>query len=161
MSFLNPNKESAFPLLRRDLYIVTSPVDFAYNCIAHAAGCNNKHWWPVKAVGVDWPINRFDETIDCFIEAFATQGYKVCEKQDTTLESKTEKIALYVDMAGEPTHAARQLENGNWTSKLGEWEDIEHATLESLEGDVVNRQLGYGMVKTILRRFRQKGKDGK
>ena len=46
---------------------------------------------------------------------------------------------------GEPTHAARQLPNGKWTSKLGRWEDIEH-DLEGLTGEM------YGSVQQILKR---------
>jgi hypothetical protein len=36
-----------------------------------------------------------------------------------------EKVALHAKH-GCPTHIARQLPNGRWTSKLGRWEDIEH-----------------------------------
>jgi hypothetical protein len=47
---------------------------------------------------------------------------------------------------GQPTHAAKQMESGKWSSKLGDWEDVEHATLEALEGDF------YGKVAQILKR---------
>jgi len=47
-----------------------------------------------------------------------------------------------------PTHAARQLGPSNWTSKLGELEDVEHATLQSLESF-------YGKVALVLRRPRK------
>jgi hypothetical protein len=46
---------------------------------------------------------------------------------------------------GEPTHAAQQLSNGKWTSKLGRWQDIEHE-LDGLVGEM------YGTVKQILKR---------
>jgi hypothetical protein len=52
---------------------------------------------------------------------------------------------LFVDARGVPTHAARLLPSGLWTSKLGEWEDIEH-DLHALEGDV------YGTVALLLKR---------
>jgi hypothetical protein len=52
---------------------------------------------------------------------------------------------LFVDARGVPTHAARLLPSGLWTSKLGEWEDIEHDLL-ALEGDV------YGTVALLLKR---------
>jgi hypothetical protein len=55
-----------------------------------------------------------------------------------------EKVALYADAAGIPTHAARQLSGGKWTSKLGRREDIEHA-LDDLTGDV------YGSVVAFLK----------
>ena len=44
------------------------------------------------------------------------------------------------------THAARLKADGKWTSKLGTEEDIEHNTLESMEGDL------YGLVIQILRK---------
>ena len=43
-----------------------------------------------------------------------------------------EKLAIYGDEHGF-THVARQLENGRWTSKLGEQWDIEHE-LEAVAG---------------------------
>lgn len=65
-----------------------------------------------------------------FTQAFALYGY---EASDTdSLESGFEKVAIYVGSDGLPTHMARQLESGVWTSKLGEWEDIEHGTLTAL-----------------------------
>jgi hypothetical protein len=41
---------------------------------------------------------------------------------------------LYATADGVPTHAARHLPDGQWTSKLGRWEDIEHR-LPHLEGE--------------------------
>ena len=147
---LDPDEELAYPKLRRGLYRVTSPKDKLYNCIAYAAGKNDIHWWPypLPTVGINWPIERTDETIECFIEAFATKGYIECKNMDACLEPGIEKVAIYAGADGEPTHMARQLENGKWTSKLGYDEDIEHDTLESLECPV------YGMVAAILRRPR-------
>jgi hypothetical protein len=46
---------------------------------------------------------------------------------------------------GTPTHAARQLPDGTWTSKLGISEDIQHA-LDDLAGAV------YRAVVQILKR---------
>jgi hypothetical protein len=150
---LSFEKESYFPRLERGKYRVTSDETAEYNCIAHAAGRSDFPWWPVEAVGVDWPegVDR-EETLDCFIRAYGTQGYEVCESAD--LEPGFERIALYVDAYGETTHAARQLDNGHWTSKLGDWEDIEHKVLEALEDDVQGRGLGYGKVAVILKRSR-------
>jgi len=47
------------------------------------------------------------------------------------LESGLEKIALY-SMSSIPTHAARQLRDGWWTSKLGPNFDIEHSDLAAV-----------------------------
>ena len=53
---------------------------------------------------------------------------------------------IYADDMGEPTHAARQLSDGQWTSNLGDWEDISHASIEALEGAI------YGKVVAFLER---------
>lgn len=69
-------------------------------------------------------------------------------------EVRTKQADLIVSHRGEPTHAARQLPSGAWTSKLGEWEDIEHDTLEALEGSE-GRGEAYGRVALILKRERR------
>jgi hypothetical protein len=61
------------------------------------------------------------------------------------LEPGSEKIAVFANAKGVPTHAARQLASGFWTSKLGVSEDIEHR-LRDLEGDI------YGTVALIMKR---------
>jgi len=71
-------------------------------------------------------------------------SYNPCESRE--LESGYRKIALYADTAGKPTHVARQLANGEWTSKIGKNEDIVHATLDQLEGDQ------YGHIVRIFRK---------
>jgi hypothetical protein len=65
--------------------------------------------------------------------AFATLGYTECP--DGTLELNHEKIAIYAKViAGVllPTHGARQLPDGRWSSKLGMYEDIRHDTLNDV-----------------------------
>jgi len=83
---------------------------------------------------VYWPrgVPKKEEDINSFFAAFATRGWKKCK--NGRLKRGYEKIAIYVDKLGEPQHAARQLPDGTWTSKIGDWEDISHDTLESLEG---------------------------
>jgi hypothetical protein len=130
---LDPTRETAFPHLKRPDYQVTSTEDFAYNCIAHAVGKNDKWWWPTdeEVEGVYWPAEApREETMDAFIAACRTEGFSPCDSSE--LEPGFEKIALYLDDEGNPAHAARQLPSGRWTRKLGEWEDIEHSTLASI-----------------------------
>ena len=118
-----------------------------YNCIAWAAGKNDNWWWPIKTPGAFWPI-PIDPinpvTINAFIEAFKTEGYFPCSH--SRYENGFEKVAIYVDGDNEPTHAARLLPNGWWTSKLGKYEDIEHETLSSIEG------IHYGVALVFLKR---------
>jgi hypothetical protein len=59
-----------------------------------------------------------DETVDSFILAFGILGYSPCD--DGTLEEGFEKVAIYVDESETPTHMAKQLPSGMWTSKCGQ-----------------------------------------
>lgn len=128
-----------------DDLILTSPSSVLYNCIAWAANDTNLWWWP-DSISY-WPTNvpRI-QTVDAFIQAFGTLGYEPCDNEQ--LEPECEKVAIFVDENGEPTHAARQLYNGKWTSKLGQNVDVEH----ELYCKSVNRL--YGRVGIILKRPR-------
>ena len=149
--YLSLDKEAFFPNLRRGEYQVTSLETSHYNCIAHAAGKDDNWWWPDVGTGIHWPIATMEVTLDAFVAAYETEGYMTCQSQSRALEPGVDKVAIYVDGAGEPTHAARQLPDGAWTSKLGDWEDIRHITLEAMEDDT-GRGLGYGQVAMIMRR---------
>jgi len=81
--------------------------------------------------------------MEAYQQAFEANGFAVCG--DSTLEAGLEKIALYA-IGTEPQHAARQLSTGAWTSKIGIADDIEHGTLEALEGE------DYGRVALIMQR---------
>jgi hypothetical protein len=70
-----------------------------------------------------------------FEAAYQTLGYGRC--QDGALEDGIEKIVLFgKDCAGDviPTHVARQLASGRWTSKLGPFEDISHEVPDDVSG---------------------------
>jgi hypothetical protein len=87
-----------------------------------------------------WPENLpriVNKTI--FIRLFELYGYKVIPNKDSSLESRIKKIAIYVDSYNKPTHAARQLRDGTWTSKIGADIDIQHNTLEVLEGPLYGK----------------------
>ena len=140
--------ETLFPGLAATGYQETSPATPEYNCIAWAAATEEDWWWPDAFGEYYWPsgVPRV-ETIEAFITAYSLLGYTPCETAD--LEHEYEKIALYIDPQGIPTHAARQLPSGKWTSKLGQMEDIEHNTLDGLNGSI------YGKVGQILKRSTQ------
>ena len=137
--------ERLFPGLTAAGYRVTSPATGDYNCIAWAAGDTKIWWWPLgDPLDTHWPTAAPRAlTFDAFREAFASLGYVPCGGD--AQEVGFEKIALFADDQGVPTHAARQLPNGRWTSKLGHAEDIEH-DLRALEGDI------YGTVALVMRR---------
>lgn len=136
--------EKQIPELRGTGYQLISPKTVQYNCIAWAADDAGAWWWPDSQGICYWPpeVQR-SETIEAFIAAFKSLGYEVC--QEANLEEGVEKIALYADANHTPTHAARQLMSGKWTSKLGRLQDIQHEI-----GDVSGRL--YGSVAVIMKR---------
>ncbi|MCH8043810.1 MAG: hypothetical protein IID44_08825 [Planctomycetes bacterium] len=134
----------ALPRLNSNNSEKKSDPDTGYNCIAFAAGDRFNWWWPI---GRYWPpgVPR-EETLDAFVQAFNTLGYETCS--GGTLTEDTEKIAIYATPSGKPTHAARQLECGKWTSKIGEDDDIHHTTPQDVEGP------GYGEAAIFMGRPR-------
>jgi hypothetical protein len=126
---------------------VTSPPDLHYNCIGFAAGRSDVVWWPDEYPDPQsdyWPQGILrEESVPAFVELFQSLGYELCSDGD--LEARFEKVAIYA-LGQKPTHAARQLTTGAWTSKLGVEEDIVHEKPESLDGPC------YGSVVQFLRR---------
>jgi len=120
------------PNLTAANHTVESPATPRYNCIGWAAGSDVQWWWPTGRYY--WPPNvAREETVDAFIRAYGTLGYVQCD--NGAAEDGFEKIVIYGKAeAGHilPTHAARLLPNGRWTSKLGNFEDIEHSCPEDL-----------------------------
>lgn len=94
-----------------------------------------------------WPpgVPRSD-TLAGWVQAFEALGFAACA--DAALEAGYEKIAIFAHPGGPPSHVARQLDSGKWTSKLGTMEDIEH----DLDGLVGER---YGHVARLLKRPRR------
>jgi hypothetical protein len=125
-----------------------SDFDTRYNCIAWAASDTSRWWWPddpIIGYGYWPPTVPRELTIPAFVAAFQTLGYTACP--DDSVENGFEKIAIYADRNSEPTHAARQLVNGFWTSKFGAYEDARHVDLSCLEGP------GYGKVFVFMKRI--------
>ena len=162
--YLPKIREENFPNLTKDVYEVTSDETPDYNCIAFAAG-DDTRWWEPDPHGVYyWPIVKREYTVECYIDVFESLGYEKCR---CSLKKRGfEKVALYYDPVGcvatpdhpevlpnSPTHAARQLPNGAWKSKLGGWEDIEHRNLKCLNGtDITGKRISYGEPVQILKR---------
>ena len=155
MNWLSPDRECRYPNLRAHGYKVTSEDTInkivRYNCVALAAE-DQKAWWepstvnskPVKKPGRHWPDGiPTDGSLASYIMLFELLGYKKCESPK--VEIFYEKIALYGYPEDAFAHVAYQLYFG-WISKLGEWEDIKHRTLEALESD------DYGEVKVFMKR---------
>ena len=140
----------AFPSLQRGEWAVTSPASLSYNCIAWAANEVHRVWWPDPRNQQYWPPGSHREvTIEAFLTAFETLGFSRGAGRE--LEPGFEKVAIFEDTDGAPTHAARQLPSGEWTSKLGKAEDIRHQHLSAVEGEE------YGTVAQVLRRALPEG----
>ena len=135
LNFPNLNSEKYEPEMSR--------ATRSYNCLAFAAGTTMERWEPTE--GYFWPPTApRDETVDAFVKAYEWINYKKCD--DGSLEAGFEKIAIFAKREnGEEfaTHASRQLQDGRWTSKIGDCEDIVHPDLNvvggtnSLYGNVV------------------------
>lgn len=138
--------ESWFSQIRKGAYEITSDYDAKYNCAAFAAGETDVWWEPIRPDGY-WPPDAPHEfTIEAYATAYRSVGFEICESSNS--EPGFEKLALYGE-DGEFVHAALQLPSGRWTSKLGRSEDIEHDTLEQLEGKGKDE---YGFVVAFMKR---------
>jgi hypothetical protein len=138
-----------YPNLIPGSFHKTSEETKLYNCVA----------WVDKIVdySVDFSTDddgnpRIDDEFllpEIYIDYFESKGFTRCDNPD--FEEGLEKIALYIHQGGTFEHVARQLENGHWTSKVGEYEDIEHYTLEALE-----KPTYYGKASIFMKRPRTK-----
>jgi len=144
--------KAIFPGLQDDpQFRISSPLDPGYNCVAWAADDTTRVWEPMGSAamtpaGTYWPPGVVAlDTVEAYVAAFEAIGYESCETGD--VEAGYEKVAIYASPSGEPLHAARQQEDGVWTSKIGGAEDIEHESPDRLVG------LWYGEPSRYLRRL--------
>jgi len=134
-----------FPNSSNEPFTVKSPATYDYNCIAWAVEITDKSFWPEPAPYSSqvWPKNiPFEETLDAFIKFYESFGFEKCDNADYKEEYL--KIAIYTKK-GVPQHAARQLNETEWTSKLGSSHDVRH-TLESMKDGY------YGNVSQFMRK---------
>ncbi len=143
--------EEKFPGLSPNNYQLIGDPTTSYNGLAWAIGEQEKdRWWSPDPFGIYyWPhLVPKEETLETYTELFRLHGYSHCPGNDESFESGVEKVAIYCK-AGVPTHVARQLSDGQWTSKLGGGPCIIHNTLSSLEGEI------FGTVYRVLIRPRR------
>lgn len=131
-----------FPELAQDKnFQITSKATPNYNCIAWACKYNDRWIQPpyLEKPNLDcvvwWPPEVEEGTnIQCLVSVFESQGYMLCDTFEH--EDGYIKIALYFnENNNEWTHAARELRNGFWTSKLGPNVDIQHGTPYTIENE--------------------------
>ena len=106
--------ELRYPNLALTEYAVTSPRSQEYNCFAWVAGDQERWWQPTPEDEFYWVSGvPMEETLSAYIQAYQKLGYAICD--NAVLETGYEKIALYVNDEGVPTHAAKQLLTGKWS----------------------------------------------
>ena len=134
-----------FPNLQEGVSLeFTSPVDYNYNCLAWALGCNAKPFEKAKGALWEWP-DIPDDTADGWALVCEVHGFSRTETSE--FRPGYEKIAILEDDEGQ-LHATRNDENGRWKSKLGDQgPDIDHVGLGALQG-------AYGDVAIVLERHR-------
>jgi hypothetical protein len=138
--------EGWFANLKPDDYEITSPEAPGYNCVAWAAGRSDAWWEPVRGPGYYWPDDApWDDRVESLVAVFKGLGFETCH--DPAPEPGFEKVAIYGE-GGAYLHAARQTDDGRWTSKLGTHKDIAHKTLDGLTGPTP----AFGQVVVIMRR---------
>lgn len=117
--------------LKGSSYRITSPHDPDYNCVSWALGDTARRWSPGLGPRDHWPEDlQAWPSITVFVKLFERYGYARCESAE--FEPGVEKVAIFVNSLGEPTHMARQMQGGKWTSKLGDSVDIEHDELDAV-----------------------------
>jgi hypothetical protein len=131
-------------------YRDTSEETLVYNCLSWALGITWTRYEPTpRCAGYYWfpgVPRKWDEPT--LKKVFEIHKFRVTDNYE--LEPGYEKVVFYVDSAGIPTHFARQLPNGKWTSKMGDLNDIEHDTLEI----IINPR--YGNPGLVMKREIQK-----
>jgi hypothetical protein len=132
----------------QDAFQVTSWPTDSYNCIAWAAEDQSYWWWPDPDGESFWPQGVLRQpSIVAFVAAFETMGYEACDSYDP--EPGYEKVAIFA-IGNTVKHMARQLPSGAWTSKLGEWWDIAHESVDGVQ-DPPNHA-HYGIKRQAMRR---------
>lgn len=123
---------SHFPNSFASPFLITSQEDDRYNCVTWSMN-DTKRWW-------DWEEDAFwiegipqDGKLTTFEKLFNKLGFEICFNEEYEIDYQ--KIVLFSVDGTHCMHVARQLKNGNWTSKLGVSHDVEH-TLVAMEGGI-------------------------
>lgn len=125
-----PDLRRDFPRLNGD-YQVLEPAGRNYNCVAHTLGITNRWIDPVTG-----PANAPLAPMD---RLYGQHGYQRLPALDLTPVPGVQKVVLYATAArngsiSQVTHAALQLPDGTFASKLGPLALIRHGTPQALVG---------------------------
>ncbi len=118
--FAVEDTKHSFPNIPTKDIKIDGDEDSSYNCIGWAFGDNSRWWWP--GGGVYWP-NSDSPTIHAFDSLLKDTAHGI-ETSDQKHEDGFVKLALFSRdpeprSESYPTHLARQLEDGEWSSKTG------------------------------------------
>ncbi len=139
-----------FPNTVDDPLIITSPITNDYNCIAWAFGSSDLWFWPDNEGYTYWPNQIKREcTEEAFVNLYELIGYEICS--DGSFEEGKEKIVIYLNSQGIPTHAAKQIGEDLWSSKLGPHNDVSHSLLALENGT-------YGNATIFMKREKSKNR---
>src|SRR5262249_40151901 len=112
---------AGFPRLREEFEVLAAASP-SYNCIGWSLGFNNSWVWPVEA-GQTVSLYHFDAL-------YRYYGFTRVNKLAYRRQPDHDKVVLYAARRANghitPTHAARQMPDGSWTSKLGSLPLIRH-----------------------------------
>lgn len=123
-----------FPnLIQGENFEYTSQHTDEYNCVAWATEITNKWIQFIYDEHGNYDINAVR-----YIRYFSELGF--VETENIAVENAV-KIAIYADSDNNFTHVARQLRSGKWTSKIGDWEDIEHRDLQDIAGGAYGKPI--------------------
>lgn len=163
MANKTPNEllEECFPKLHSGNYQICSRPAARYNCVAFVNGDEQQWWEHPSEAGYGrsfrrknyWPphLVRFGTMSEAWIALFEAQGYVRADGEGSEKnEVGFEKIAIYVKLTdlSSPSHVAKS-DGYVWKSKLGKGNDIEHTSLELLEGEEKDE---YGIIGQVLKR---------
>ena len=125
---MSNNLLTVFPNLGTQNHRITSRKDPSYNCVAWAVE-DTSLWW--DHIGGFWPegLTR-DASVETYVELFRLLGFELSDSGNPV--SRRSRCTV------ERSHTWH---SGNWTSKLGALEDIEHTDLESLADSSYGRPL--------------------
>lgn len=142
---MNPEEISTkWPNLKiGDNFSYTSLKRRGFNCVAYALEFENKDWdMLVFAKIYNLDKTQLDHSANGYAKIFSEKfGFEKCDNPN--LEEGFKKIALYENNEGDFTHIARQMESGKWTSKMGNYEDIEHYDLIGISGNFYGKPSMY------------------
>jgi hypothetical protein len=125
-------------------FTFTSLRTWDYNCIAWVLNINDDWLQFEYNENGDIRPDRFPAT---YINFFKSHGFFECNNGN--LEDNTEKICIYTDADGLLTHVSLQLANGQWISKMGDYEDIKHENEAVISGGL------YGNYRSYMKRIRR------